>query len=176
MKRRAASRVGVLVLGLALALGPVATSPIGATTKPKVAKPHKKAPPLKLSTGACTAINGEQTQSSQFGTAMERAFASGNFASIKSAMLASFAGLDQDISKAKGYLSSAPANVRAAFNTIATAFGQLKTALENATSLTQLEGSFTTLGSNTSLTAASKVLASYFGDKCPVPKVTTPTP
>jgi hypothetical protein len=178
MRRRAASSFGVLVLGLALALAPAMTFQAGATSKHKVDKHHKKkTSEVKDSAGACTAFNSEETQSSGLGTALEQAFASGNFASIKAAMLTEFTNLDTDVSKAKSYLSSAPANVQAAFDTIANAFGQLKTALENATSLTQLESSFTALGSNTGLTAAGQVLATYFGDKykCTVPKVTVPT-
>lgn len=179
MRRRAASGFGVLVLGLALAIAPaVVTSPVGATTKHHKAAKHPKKKPAattKVSTNACTAYGKEETQSSGIATAIEQAFASGNFASIKAAMLTEFSALDQNISKAEGDLKSAPANVQAAFNTIAAAFGQVKTAIQNATSLTQLGSSFSTFGSETNVIAADKVLASYFGTKCPPPVTTTTT-
>jgi hypothetical protein len=165
--RRAASGIGVLVLGLALAMAPVMASPVGATkTKHhKTSKPKATASP-KVSPGGCTALNTEQTQSSKLATTLEQAFASGNFATIKSAMLAEFNDLNTDVAKAGAVLSSAPANVKAAFATIGQAFTQLKTAIANSTSLTQLESSFQALGTNTKFTAAGQVLASYFGSKC----------
>ncbi len=172
--RRAASGIGVLVLGLALAMAPVMASPAGATkTKHhKTSKPKAAASP-KVSLGACTALNTEQTQSSKLATTLEQAFASGNFATIKAAMLAEFTNLGTDVSKAKALLSSAPANVKAAFATIAQAFTQLKTTIANSTSLTGLESSLQALGTNTQLTAAGQVLASYFGTKCPSTTSTT---
>jgi len=159
MRRRARSGIGVVVLGLALALAPVVASPVGAAKAPK----HKV---VKLKAGACTALNGEQTQSSKLATSLEQAFASGNFATIKAAVLSEFTQLNQSVAKAKGLLGSAPANVQAAFNTIANVFLQLKTQIQNSTSLTGLEAAFTSLGSSTKLVSASKVLSSYFGAKC----------
>ena len=163
MRRRAVSGIGVLLLGVALAMAPVLASPAAATPKHKV---------VKLSGGDCTALNGEQTQSSKLASTLEKAFASGNFATIRSAMLAEFTTEGQDVSKVEALLRSAPANVKAAFATIAKAFTQLKTAIGSATSLTQLEGSLATLGSNTKLEAAGKVLSSYYGSKCPTARPT----
>jgi len=167
--RRVASGIGVLVLGLALAMAPVMASPAGAKTKH-----HKTSKPsTKVSLGACSAYTKQETQSSKLASSLEQAFASGNFATIKAAMLAEFGDLNTDVSKANAVLGSAPANVKAAFATIIQAVEQLKTAIQNSTSLTQLEGSFQSLGTNTKFTAAGQVLASYFGTKCGIVTPTT---
>jgi len=162
----------VLLLGVALAMAPVLASPAAAKPKHHKVVKHNSPATAKLSGSDCTALNGEQTQSSKLASTLEQAFASGNFATIKSAMLAEFTTDGQDVSKVEALLSSAPANVKTAFATIATAFKQLKTAIENSTSLTQLEASLTTLGSNTQLEAAGKVLSSYYGSKCPTAPAT----
>jgi hypothetical protein len=168
--RRVASGIGVLVLGLALATAPVLASPAGAKTKHhKTSKP----PSTKVSLGACSAYTKQETQSSKLASSLEQAFASGNFATIKAAMLAEFSDLNTDVSKANAVLGSAPANVKAAFATIIQAVQQLKTSIQNSTSLTQLEGSFQSLGTNAKFTAAGQVLASYFGTKCGVVTPTT---
>lgn len=168
MKRRAASGIGVLVLGLTLALAPVVASPVSAA-KPK--HHHKTTSTPKA--GTCTALSGEQAQASKLSASLGKAFASGNFATIKQAVVAELTQVDQSLAKAKGALGSAPANVQAAFTTIANAFNQLKTQIQNSTSLPGLEAAFTSLGSNPKLTNASKVLASYFGSKCGA--ITPPT-
>jgi hypothetical protein len=162
MRRRATSGIGVLVLGLALALAPVAASPVSAA----------KAPKHNVANGACTALIGEQTQSSKLATSLQQAFASGKFATIKQAVVSELTQVDRSVAKARGLLGSAPANVQAAFTTIANVFTHLKTQIQNSTSLTGLEAAFTSLGSSAKLTSASKVLSSYFGSKC---GTTTPT-
>ena len=80
---RARSSVGVLVVGLGLALAPVVSSPATATTKHKHKVIHHAAAPAKTGAQTCTALGGEQAQSSKLATTLEQAFASGNFASIK---------------------------------------------------------------------------------------------
>jgi hypothetical protein len=156
--RRARSSVGVVVVGLALSLAPVMTTSAHATTKHKPAKVS--------SVGTCKALSGEQTQSSKLSTTLEKAFASGNFASIKAAVLASFGQLGSAVNAEKSLLGSAPANVKAAFTTIAGVFAGLRSQIAASTSLAQLEGAFTSIGTNPKLTAASKILANYYGSKC----------
>ena len=157
--RRARSSVGVVVVGLALSLAPVMTASAHATTKHKVTHPT-------TSVGTCKALSGEKSQSSKLATTLEKAFASGNFAAIKAAVLTSFGQLGSAVNAEKSLLGSAPANVKAAFTTIAGVFSGLKTQIQASTSLAQLEAAFTSIGTNPKLTAASKVLASYYGSKC----------
>ena len=172
--RRAVSGIGVLLLGFALSMAPVVAAPAFAkTTKHHKVVKHKAAVSTTLSGKDCTALGGEQTQSTELASTLEQAFASGNFATIKAAMLAEFTTEGQDVSKVEALLSSAPSNVKAAFATIAAAFNTLKSDIQNASSLTQLEGSLSTLGSNTQLEAAGKVLESYYGTKCPGDTPTT---
>ena len=161
---RARSSVGVLVVGLGLALAPVVSSPATATTKHKAKVIHHTAAPK--TGGTCTALNGEQTQSSKLATTLEQAFASGKFATIKTAVLASFTHLGTDVAAEKKLLGSAPANVKTAFGQVASVFNQLKSQIAASTSLTQLEAAFTTLGTNPQLTSASKILSAYYGSKC----------
>lgn len=158
--RRARSSVGVVVVGLALSLAPVMTTSAHATTK------HKVTHHTTTSVGTCKALSGEQTQSSKLSTTLEKAFASGNFAAIKAAVLESFSQLGSAVNAEKSLLGSAPANVKAAFTTIAGVFGGLKAQIQASTTLAQLEVAFTSIGTNPKLTAASKVLSSYYGSKC----------
>jgi hypothetical protein len=168
--RRAKSIVGVLLLGCGLATAPVAISQAAA------AKHHPKHKTAHVTSGfsaaGCRAVTKEQTQETGLVSGLEKAFESGNFNAIKAATLTEFNLLSTDISKAQSYLSGAPANVRAAFSTIAKAYTALKSQIQASTSLPQLEGAFTSLGQNQQLEAAGQVLASYFGTKC---GITTPT-
>src|ERR1700728_2093560 len=92
--RRAASSIAVLAFGFGLAVGPMATGPAGAT-KHNAAKP-KGTSTLKASSGTCTTLNDEQAQSSKISTALTHSLASGNFASIKAALLAAFTPSSQE--------------------------------------------------------------------------------
>jgi hypothetical protein len=168
--RRAVSIGGVLLLGCALATAPVAIGPAAAAKHhPK----HKSAHATSgFSAAGCSAVTKEQTQETGLVSGLEKAFESGNFTAIKAATLTEFNVLSADISKAESYLSGAPANVRAAFSTIAKAYNALKSEIQASTSLPQLEGAFTSLGQNQQLEVAGQVLASYFGTKC---GITTPT-
>ncbi len=154
--RRAKSTIGMLVLGLALAATPVAIGPASATTH------HTTG----IAAGGCTAVSKEQTKASGLAGTLEKAFASGNFSAIKAAILGEFSTLGVDVSKAEAYLHAAPANVKAAFSTIAKAYSGLKSQIQATTSLAQLETVFVSLGKNTKLVAAGKVLDNYFGARC----------
>jgi hypothetical protein len=187
--RHARAVFGVVMLAAALASAPVAASASTHKAKQhKVVKHHTAAHPKKTSKTsktskpksgssstalACTDLGGEQSQSSQLSTAMEKAFTSGNFTTMKQALLTEFTDLNQALTKAESELGSAPANVKAAFTTIANAFQQLTAAVQSSTSLPQLETAFTALGQNTQLEAASSVLASYYGSLCGTTTTTT---
>jgi hypothetical protein len=155
-------------------MAPLAASPVGATKAPK----HKAVKPkgtTKSLAGGCTALNGEESQSSRLETSLESAFASGNFATIKAAVLSEFTLLNTSIAKGKGLLGSAPANVRTAFGTIAGFFVQLRSQIQATTTLPQLEQVFESLGTNPKVISADKVLATYYGSKCGVTTTTVTT-
>jgi hypothetical protein len=182
--------LGVLILAAALVSAPLAASASTHKSKHQTAAKHHavvKHPKAKASktasakTGAgsialtCTDLGGEQTKTSQLETSLEQAFASGNFATIKQAMLAEFTELDQAIAEAQSELSSAPADVKAAFTTVANAFKQLEASIQSSTSLPQLELAFTSLGSNAQLKSASEILSSYYDSECGITTTTTST-
>jgi hypothetical protein len=150
--RRAGSSIGVVVVGIAMALAPVIASPAGAASK--------------LKPGSCTSLGTKQAQSSRLATSLGQAFASGNFAVIKADELSAFSKLGSTLTAEKSLLGSAPANVKAALATIGKAFSQLKTQIAASTNLAQLEAAFTSLGTNPKLTSASKVLANYYRSSC----------
>jgi len=170
--RRAKSAVGVLVLGFALAATPVAINQAAA------AKHHPKHKATShassgVSVAGCSAVSHEQSQETSLESGLASAFESGNFATIKTAILNEFTLLTGDISKAESYLSGAPANVRAAFATVAKAYTNLKTQIQASTTLPQLEAAFTSLGQNSQLEAAGMVLANYFDARCGITPPTT---
>ena len=145
MRRRAVSGIGVLLLGVALAMAPVLASPAAAKPKHHKVVKHNSPATAKLSGSDCTALNGEQTQSSKLASTLEQAFASGNFATIKSAMLAEFTTDGQDVSKVEALLSSAPANVKAAFATVTLGPGNVNftPSGSNVTANNQISGTST---------------------------------
>ncbi len=168
---RAKSTLAVVVLGLALATMPVAINQAGATKHhPKPKTTHASS---GVSTAGCTAVTHVESQASSVESSLEKAFASANFSTIKAAIVSELNLLTADTSKAQSYLSGAPANVRAAFGTVAKAYSGLKSQIELSTSLQQLEEAFTTVGENPKLAAAGKVLAGYFDTRC---RITKPTP
>jgi hypothetical protein len=174
MWRRMQSTVGVLVLGGALTLGPVAVS--SATThkpaKHKVVK--KKQSSAKTKAASCTNLNGYQTKSSNFATGLAQAFESGNVTSIKQALVTELNTLNQAITAAESQTkSSSPANVKAAFTTISNVFKQLATAVQNAQTLPEIETALQGIGNNPNLKSASETLGAYYDSYCGITTTTS---
>ncbi|MGH9006251.1 MAG: hypothetical protein ACRDV6_00825 [Acidimicrobiales bacterium] len=163
MLRRTLSSIGVLVFVAALATAPMAASP--AFAKAKSHPTHG----ASVKPGECGAITKEQAQSTKLGTSFASALSSGNFSKIKAALLAEFGQLGSAVARVNGFLSGAPANVKAAFGTILGQFNSLKGKIQASSNLQQLEAVFTSFGSNPKLAAASRTLSSYFGARCGVP-------
>jgi hypothetical protein len=172
MWRRVQTVAGVVVLGGALAVAPVAVS--SATNhkppKHKVVK-HKKAPPKTTKTLSCSGLNGFQNKSDTFGTSLAQAFESGNPTSIKQALTTEIGALNQAISTAEKD-TNPPANVKAAFTTIANAFKQMASAVQNAQTLPEIETSLQ--GFDTaSVKSASQTLTAYYDSYCGISTTTT---
>ncbi|GEM_PF-2895981 len=160
--RRVGLGVGALTIGLSLGVAPIATVEAGAA---------KHSTGLKA--GTCGALTKEQSQATKLSTSLESAFASGNLGKIKVAVLADLNTLSSAISRFGSFLGGLPSNVRAAFNTLSHAFSGLKTSVQHANSLSQLESAFTALGTNPKVEAASATLDGYFGTRCGLSTPTT---
>jgi hypothetical protein len=74
---------------------------------------------------------------------------------------------------AESDLRSAPANVQAAMKGLFTFESNLKSAISNASSTTQLESSLITLGQNPALKTDSLTLANYVTSLCGTTTTTT---
>jgi hypothetical protein len=171
--RRHRSMVTILALAFALALAPasLASAKSHHSTKHNTHKSHTT---HKTSTtkealvpggSVCTFLD-DQAGSSHIAAAMQSAIESGNFASAQSTLLNLFTLIGKDAPTAEEALSSAPANVQAAFKTMISYDAQFKTAVANATSFATLGTALASLGQNSSLQAASTTVGSYATEKC----------
>jgi hypothetical protein len=166
--RRAWQGLGIGIIGLALALAPMSLASAHSTKKPK----HHTTTASKGSGGSspgssiCVDIKSEENSSSSTGTNIAKAIEGGNFASAKQALLASFNTENSDVQKALSALSSAPSNVQTAFKGILAYVGQLKSAIENATSLQGLTTAFEGLGHSTQLESDSTTIDNWARGLC----------
>jgi hypothetical protein len=172
--RRAVAVIGMMAFGLVTAAVPAVASSATSSSGIQGALTQDAAGPgVELSSSTtCRDLGKEQAQSSKFATTLEQALASGNFTTIKKAVLSEFAEVTKAITAAKNHLGSPPANVKAALTTVQSAFTQLEASVRSSTSLSQLETAFESFGQNAKLKSAGMVLANYYGHKC---GVTTPT-
>ena len=132
-QRRALQGFLVALTGVALACAPMTVAS---------AKSHKSHKTSTSKTGSnpgsalCTALRTEEGSSSKLGSSVESAIASGNFATAKQAMINVLnEGLKEE-GPALNVLKSAPANVQAAMKGLFKFENSFKSAIENATSLT----------------------------------------
>jgi hypothetical protein len=111
------------------------------------------------------------------GSALEKAYASGNWPTIQKALLSAFSSEAGSVSKLESVLSGAPSNVKAAVGTFLQFENSLKGVIQRSTSLTNFGTQVEAVSTNPKLVSAGKVLAAYGAKLCPgsVPKTTTPT-
>ena len=120
--------IGAGVLGLTLALAPLTAAS---------AKSTKGSAP---NSAMCKTVKSEQTGSSAASSAIEKAMTSGNFAAAKQAMLNAFNVDFNQVQKALGVIKTAPPKVQTAFKDLLSYVKQLRTAIQNSTSVTSLAG------------------------------------
>jgi hypothetical protein len=166
------SMVTILAVALALVLVPASMASAGSSHKGSKNKTHKT---TKTKTTAktglvpggsvCTFLD-DQAGSSHIASAMESAIESGNFASAQSTLLNLFTEIAKDAPAAESALSSAPANVQAAFKTMLSYDSQFKTAIASATSFAGLGTALASLGNNPTLQSASMTVGTYATAKC----------
>jgi hypothetical protein len=179
-QRRLVQTFSVTVLGLALACAPMAAASAKSkpkhhskkhhttttTTKPKTTAKGGLNPGSKL----CVTLANAESSSSNLGSAMEKSIeegmSSGNYASVKAAMLAQINASVSDEGEAESALSGAPANVQAAMKGLFTFVNSYKTAIANSTSITQLATSMESLAGTSQVEADGLTVANYVTQQC----------
>jgi hypothetical protein len=174
----------VTVLGLALALAPMAAASASHKTKSHhKAKHHatvKKSSKAALAPGSslCQTVDNAQTNSSDVGSNIEKAMLSaeqsGNFDAAKPAMIAAINASLKDEGPAEAALRSAPSNVQAALKGLFTWVQSFETVVNNSQSFTQFASSIVTLTENSTIETDSDTLANYLHVQCGTPLPTTP--
>jgi len=120
----------------------------------------------------CAAYKSEEGKESKASTQIGKDMESGNWASLKKALLSTFkseAGAEKEFT---AYLNGASAKVKTAAAVILKLDGSFKTIIQNSTSLTQFESGITAAESTPKVKAALDVLDTYTTKLC---GSTTPT-
>ena len=156
---------GAAVLGLTLALAPL-TAASAKSTKTKGSAPHS---------AMCKTVKSEQSGSTAASGAIEKAMTSGNYAAAKAALLKSFNVAFTQVQKALGVIKGAPPKVQSAFKDLLSYVRQLRTAIQNSTSVTTLLASFETLAKNPKLETDGVTIANWYTSVCGGTLTTTPT-
>jgi hypothetical protein len=144
MLQRARLGIGMLAVGVALALLPATTAS---------ASIEKSA--------LCKAYTAEVNQSTKGASGLAKEMESGNWPAIQKALLATF-GKEASEEKAFAvYLNGASAKVKAAAVVTEKLIGQFKTVIQKSTNLTQFETGITSAEASPKFTAAEKVLDNY---------------
>jgi hypothetical protein len=174
MLNRVKAGIGVATIGMAMALIP-AISPASAS----VSSVSSVLGVSSLSSNAlCRDYKNQQTASANTqGSALAKAYTSGNWPAIQKALLSTYNSEAGAISKLESVLSGAPSNVKAAVGTFLQFANSLKGVIQRSTSLTNFGTNIEAVSTNPKLASAEKVLAAYGAKLCPglVPKTTTPS-
>ena len=159
------------VLGLAMALVPISA----ASAK---SHGHHSSTTVKGSnpnSAMCKDVKTEQTSSTSVGSAFEKDLTSGNFAQAKQALLNAYNGDLSNVQKALAVIKTAPGNVQSAFKNLLSYVQQIKTDIQNASSIEGLATSFGSLAKNTQLVTDGTTIANWYASVCGGPLVTTTT-
>lgn len=160
------------VLGLTLSMAPLAAASAANYKANSHSTSTKGSNP---SSAMCKDVKTEQSGSNSVSTAIDKAMTSGNFAETKQAMLSAY-NVDQgDVQKALSVIRTAPANVQAAFKNLLSFVKQIRTDIQNASSLQGLVASFATLGKNTQLETDGVTISNWYTSVCGGPLATTTT-
>jgi hypothetical protein len=177
MLNRVKAGIGVGTIGMAMALIP-AISPASASVS-RVSSVSSVSSVASLSSNAlCRDYkNQESALANTQGSALAKAYASGNWPVIQKALLSTYNSATVTNSKLESVLSGAPSNVKAAVGTFVQFENSIKGVIQRSTSLTNFGTQMAAVSTNPKLASAGKVLAAYGAKLCPglVPKTTTPT-
>ena len=165
--RRTWLGLSIGVIGVALTLAPMSAASAHSKPKPKHhTTKHSNSKGSNPSSSMCQDIKSEENGNSQVGLDVEKAITSGNFATAKQALLNSYGADVSSVNKALSVIKTAPANVQAAFKNLLSYVQQIKTDIENASSLQGLISSFETLGQNTQIATDGTTISTWATSVC----------
>ncbi|MGA2472128.1 MAG: hypothetical protein ABSG39_01360 [Acidimicrobiales bacterium] len=151
------------LVGVALTLAPMTAASAHGKSKHHSSSSTKGSAP---NSAMCQKVKTEQTGSSSVGVAIEKAMESGNFAAAKQAMLSAYSTDAANVQKALAVIKTAPSNVQSAFKNLLTFVQQIKTDIQNASSLQGLITSFESLGKNQQLVTDGTTIANWYTGVC----------
>ncbi|MGA2932810.1 MAG: hypothetical protein ABSE98_12075 [Acidimicrobiales bacterium] len=151
------------LVGVALTLAPMSAASAHSKQKHHSSSSTKGSAP---NSAMCQKVKTEQTGSSSVSLAIEKAMESGNFAAAKQAMLSAYSTDAANVQKALAVIKTAPSNVQSAFKNLLTFVQQIKTDIQNASSLQGLITSFESLGKNQQLVTDGTTIANWYTGVC----------
>ena len=160
------------LVGVALTLAPMSAASAHSKQKHHSSSSTKGSAP---NSAMCQKVKTEQTGSSSVSLAIEKAMESGNFAAAKQAMLSAYSTDAANVQKALAVIKTAPSNVQSAFKNLLTFVQQIKTDIQNASSLQGLVTSFESLGQNQQLVTDGTTIANWYTSVCGGSLITTTT-
>jgi len=122
----------------------------------------------------CTGLKAEKANLDKLSKTLGTAIASKDYATTKQTLQTYFGATMQAIAQVEALMSDAPANVKAALNTVNQYISQFQSAIASSTSLQQLGTSMAALGNTSQLKGAGKVLSAYTKAQCG--DIASPTP
>jgi hypothetical protein len=155
------------VIGVALTLAPMSAASARSNHKSKHhTTKHPNSKGSNPGSSMCQDIKSEENGNAQVGLDVEKSIESGNFATAKQALLNSYGADVSNVNKALAAIKSAPSNVQAAFKNLLSYVQQIKTDIENASSLQGLITSFETLGQNTQIATDGTTISTWATSVC----------
>lgn len=121
----------------------------------------------------CSSYKSEESKQSKASTALEKDVESGNWASTKKDLLATFKGEAAAEKQFAAYLNGASAKVKSAAVVVLKLDGSFKSIIEHSTSLTQYESGIGAAEKSPKVTAALDVLGTYTANLCGSTTATT---
>jgi len=170
--RRTWQGICIGMMGVALTLAPMTAASAHNKQKHHSSGSTKGSAP---NSAMCQKVKTEQTGSSSVGVNIEKAMESGNFAAAKQAMLSAYNTDAANVQKALAVIKTAPSKVQSAFKNLLTFVQQIKTDIQNASSLQGLITSFESLGKNQQLVTDGTTIANWYTGVCGGSLITTTT-
>ncbi|HYA67423.1 MAG TPA: hypothetical protein VED63_01710 [Acidimicrobiales bacterium] len=120
----------------------------------------------------CRYLVNSQSETSQLTTTMTQAIASANVTTAKQALDSLLSTIDQDLAMAESKIGAVAADIQAAITTVNNFFAEAKTAIANATSLSQMGTAMAGLDTQ-QLEDAGETLTAYANSQCGTATSTT---
>jgi len=169
MLNKAKIAVGVATIGMAMAVIPALSGSASAAVA-------RTSTVRSIETSAlCKAYKSEEQAAvkTESGSAIEKAIESGNYATVKKDLLASFGGEQKEEQVMLGFLNGAPSKVKAAAQESIKFDNSLKSIISNSNSMAQFEAGITTAEKNKKLQAAEVTLSDFTNKECGAPPTTS---